>query len=412
MKKRVLVLGIMIACIIFSSCASTCGETFNRAVYMAMFTSCSGNSTKINKTMYFVEGSFISVENAKTERIYYLNVTPISKDEYDSDKKNTLKDSVLKENNYFRVELYYYDEHNNKINCDFFNLKDRYTGNRRYPLDYFDDNINMIEPYTGNKYCENSEIVYGITYDRISFSMKRITDDDNKTNYFTEYSYALKSDGTTYYLDISSLDENEFILANGKNVVKDEILSENNYFGIDFYSFDGDGNKITYDFYNLQNTHPETTRYIVYYFDDNGNCISAKNKCITIRFNDLVFKFNPPTSINAGKFYDVCNGIPYYIEISTITEEEYISADGKNVIKDDTRLETMYFALDFYYFDKGITKISYDFYNLKAVYPNPNAEIYYTDDNGNILLPTVPTETDLTCYTLTYNGLHFNLRKY
>lgn len=105
---------------------------------------------------------------------------------------------------------------------------------------------------------------------------------DRKNNYFIEGSYqGIDEANKIYYLQIKNLNENEFEMYQGKNVVKDLVAKKKGaqqiYFLINFYSINGH-EIFSYDFFNLEDSQPKTKQQPITYKDDNDNTITPSSR--------------------------------------------------------------------------------------------------------------------------------------
>ena len=88
----------------------------------------------------------------------------------------------------------------------------------------------------------------------------------------------------------------------------------------------------------------------------------------------------------------------YYLDVNLISYEEYIKADGKNVIVDLVRPN--YFSLKLYYFYEEQEKVI-DLYNFSDAFNGTkDIEIYYKDANGVWLCPFNPDNNKGHFYTI------------
>lgn len=92
------------------------------------------------------------------------------------------------------------------------------------------------------------------------------------------YIYKSDDESETRYLSIRSITQEEFVAANGKNVVEDVSKQKtNSYYLLDCYLLEEDSKKTTLDFINLKYA-PEKA-LVPYkslsYFDDNGYLIRS-----------------------------------------------------------------------------------------------------------------------------------------
>lgn len=93
----------------------------------------------------------------------------------------------------------------------------------------------------------------------------------------------------TCFLVLKKIGGEEYQKANGKNVIQDFVLKD--YYSLDFYCVNSNGEKKTYDFLNLTDRFPNVKAQPVSYIDDNG------------------YTFDPQTS---GKYSDPIPGRCYY----------------------------------------------------------------------------------------------------
>ena len=91
-----------------------------------------------------------------------------------------------------------------------------------------------------------------------------------RVNVFIEGKFQFEYNNVIYYLNVSRIDYETFILSNDKNVVEDDVTTNKNekYYLIEFYALDI--KKDTVKHYNYYNLHPasKTQHEPVYYTDD------------------------------------------------------------------------------------------------------------------------------------------------
>ena len=99
------------------------------------------------------------------------------------------------------------------------------------------------------------------------------------------------NNGTHFFLEVKFIKKEEYLLNKGINVVKDVVAKEDKYYLINFYSVDGNDNKLTYDFYNLIDAYPKTKAVPVAYKDDNDNriCPRSSMKVSTSSFYSITY---------------------------------------------------------------------------------------------------------------------------
>lgn len=85
-----------------------------------------------------------------------------------------------------------------------------------------------------------------------------------------ECSFFCEENEIIYYLDVKRINYDEFIVANDKNVVEDDVTTNKNekYYSINMYSSNKNSDIFTY--YNFYNLHPvsKTTHEPISYVDD------------------------------------------------------------------------------------------------------------------------------------------------
>ena len=121
----------------------------------------------------------------------------------------------------------------------------------------------------------------------------------------------LESDDLFYFLKITSIKEDNFLEANGVNVVSDYVYENTNpkFYLIDFYSCAEDdpySTKIeSFDFLNLKVINPNVKSEPIGYADDNKNSFTSKiynsnpKHVIYITFNNNDFDFFKEVKLNA-----------------------------------------------------------------------------------------------------------------
>jgi hypothetical protein len=116
-----------------------------------------------HKRNYFIDGRF---ESNNLPTIYHLEVNKILKDEYDSSNfLNVVEDKVLKENKYFRLKFYAYNE-NEAVLINIVHLHESNSKTQSIPVSYSDDNEIIIIPYYPYDLNDNFYylIIYGSSY--------------------------------------------------------------------------------------------------------------------------------------------------------------------------------------------------------------------------------------------------------
>ncbi|MCR5564185.1 MAG: hypothetical protein K6F59_00115, partial [Gammaproteobacteria bacterium] len=114
------------------------------------------------KTNHFYAGSF-SGTSEETGTKYFLDVVEIDKEIFDKEWPiNVVQDKYYKEGKYFKINLYYYDENNQKIELLFDTLIETSYKAKSIPLSYEDKNGNRLSPLTNYE----AELYggYGVTY--------------------------------------------------------------------------------------------------------------------------------------------------------------------------------------------------------------------------------------------------------
>lgn len=136
---------------------------------LLVFTLSSCANRKVN---YMVAGTFISYGENNN---YVLEVGSISEEQYENaDGLNVIKDITGKiDEVYFSVELYIFDQDNNKELLSYYNLKDSQPETSAEPLIYVDDNSNYLEPGYPSYYGMDSKTYYMINYNNVGFALER-----------------------------------------------------------------------------------------------------------------------------------------------------------------------------------------------------------------------------------------------
>jgi len=93
---------------------------------------------------------------------------------------------------------------------------------------------------------------------------------NHRNNYFVEghfqgiNSYA---ENETYFLNVNTISKKKYESSSGINVVQD--LVNPGYYSLDFYYFNSENEKISYDFVNLRDAYNGATGTNISYVDDN-----------------------------------------------------------------------------------------------------------------------------------------------
>lgn len=99
---------------------------------------------------------------------------------------------------------------------------------------------------------------------------------NKKTTFFIEGLFVASVDDVNFYLHTEVIEYDEYVKANGVNVLEDRVLkkkgSNKYYFKIEFYKLNGN-EKVMFDFYNLSEGNPTTNAEPIWYKDINNNCI-------------------------------------------------------------------------------------------------------------------------------------------
>lgn len=115
------------------------------------------------KRNYFVNGNF---ESNSDSVCYHLEIDEITEDEYNSSNfVNVVEDKTLKDNKYFRISFYKYDE-DIITSIDIINLQDADPKTNAIPISYSDDNGIIITPYYPHDVSDNYYylVVYETSY--------------------------------------------------------------------------------------------------------------------------------------------------------------------------------------------------------------------------------------------------------
>lgn len=101
------------------------------------------NFLRKSQRNYFVNGNF---ESNSDFVCYHLEIDEITEDEYNSSNfVNVVEDKTLKDNKYFRISFYKYDE-DIITSIDIINLQDADPKTNAIPISYSDDNGIIITP--------------------------------------------------------------------------------------------------------------------------------------------------------------------------------------------------------------------------------------------------------------------------
>lgn len=120
-------------------------------IFILLFTLISCGWGKTHQINYFVEGEFVGVEIENNKMEFFLNVMPISKEEYsDLDGINVVHD-VYKDL-YYKLDLFYVEDDGGKNEITLQNFKAYGT-----PYRYRDDFSNSIMPFIS----DNNPLEYG-----------------------------------------------------------------------------------------------------------------------------------------------------------------------------------------------------------------------------------------------------------
>ena len=107
-------------------------------------------------------------------------------------------------------------------------------------------------------------------------------DPNRKANYLFECDFATIQEGTKYTLKITKISEEAYLLADGKNVVKDVVKkAEHKFYAVCLSRFNEDGSESSLDFYNLKDPHQDIIKIPAYYDDDNGNHLAPIVNSVT-----------------------------------------------------------------------------------------------------------------------------------
>ncbi len=107
-----------------------------------------------------------------------------------------------------------------------------------------------------------------------------------------------------------------------------------------------------------------------------------------------------------GRFYAESEGKSYYLEVTEITESEFDSADGINVVRDSVR-QDRYFRL-YLRSSQGCDIMEYSFINLKATSFGRGEPVEYTDAWNWCLSPRGDAEYPDPCYVLNMGKADLN----
>lgn len=112
---------------------------------------------------------------------------------------------------------------------------------------------------------------------------------NRKTNEMVEGTFVQELDDRNYYFVVTKIDKEEFVAANGLNVVEDLVYKKKTprFYSVSFYSvsLNDENDKINYNFYNLRDRHEKVVSEPICYDDDNWNSIVP----YAGQFNDLYF---------------------------------------------------------------------------------------------------------------------------
>lgn len=249
-----------------------------------------------------------------------------------------------------------------------------------------------------------------------------------------------KSSRNTAYLDVSKISEEEFISANGVDVVKDINGGDNPYIRLSFKIYDFDSNSfIDKHFHNLKHHFQEM---ISSYYDDQKMTIAAY-EYEEVSQNEFRSFYNISYKVDGSdvehhywefqKSYEEMGGEPIEegifmggsdyaynkykyggarLIINKITEDAYNEAEGLNVLKDD-RLETpTYYQLVLEIWNNNritYNNNNYEFYNLNNLCFINRYNATFASDNGFVF--EIHTEESNYFYKLMITDLTWELGK-
>lgn len=134
------------------------------------FTLVSCKITHVNKkTNHFVEGFFLGKD--ENNIVYCLEVKNVDKQEFETKWPiNVVQDVFYKEEKYFQVSLYFYDENGNKESLIFDSLKEDSPNTPAIHYYYIDKNNNSLSPATDG--WSERYGGYNITYNHVFIYLK------------------------------------------------------------------------------------------------------------------------------------------------------------------------------------------------------------------------------------------------
>lgn len=260
-----------------------------------------------------------------------------------------------------------------------------------------------------NKYLLIIMLLIICLFNTTACDLTRNTEVNNKVKYdialgeFEYYNKDLDKITNEYKLDIKNISSEEYLSANGLNVIKSTeekyiklelkkfLIESSEYLTLNFYDFIVDeDNPNTYLGYTSKDSNEYDVKFTFYdqNIDNDYNCNN-----ITVRFKNIrkiycfpVFKPITRTSLKCNN--NLYNNENYYkITINPISKTIFESANNINVLKDSAYIngEKNYLEIFFDMYNKetnDLTRIN--FYNIKRMqgYPNKYTGYLYNVEGG------------------------------